>query len=111
MSDDILWVGDYIPGFYISSGDKFENLVTMIETISKLIDSGKYKNVALERDESCEPESANLYFACLRPETQKEKNKRTKELEKIKAAKDNDKKKKEERERKQYERLKKKFGA
>lgn len=116
MSEDIVWVQDYLKSskyrteLNFDGGERLEEIVSIIEEVNELVVKQNWKNVRLERDESVDPQYAKLFFAGLRPETEKEKAFRLKELESAKNRKQKQKKDKEERDKKEYERLKKKFG-
>lgn len=109
MSDDIVWVNDYIPNMNIDDGDALESLISTIEHVSNLVKEGKWRDVTLERDESVEPQYASIFFQGLRPETERERETRLKVAEQMKERRAADKIAKEQRQRKEYERLKKKF--
>lgn len=90
----------------ISPYDGFDSIISSIEAAKKAEASGEWQQLAIDPDQDEEKWVIRGY----REETDKEYQKRMKELEKTKEFKKKLKQDREERDKKEYERLKKKFG-
>lgn len=114
MSDDKLWIEDIIPTTAIGDADSLETLSDIIKDIQISVDRGMWKDVTVAMSDGNYVngkwiEHEGIYFIGWRKETDKEYNKRIKQVNANKKRSENAEKLKQERERKQYERLKKKF--
>lgn len=111
MSEDIVWVDGCIPNEEIDTYSDFKRVYDAIMRVQALIDVGEWKEVYVDVDNYYDGTPSGLKFRGKRPETDKERVERIKQLEKNLAAAKKAEKTKELNERKEYERLKKKFEA
>lgn len=94
----------------IHPDDKIDNLINSLQAAKEAEKNGEWSELSVEWYSDDDFSSVEWYIKGYRLETDKEYNKRMKDLEKASKFKKKMKEDKEERDKKEYERLKKKFG-
>jgi len=94
----------------IHPDDGIDNLINSLQGAKEAEKSGEWTDLLVDWYSDDDYTSAEWHIKGYRLETDKEYNKRMKELEKASKFKKKMKEDKEERDKKEYERLKKKFG-
>ena len=94
----------------IHPDDGIDNLINSLQSAKQSEEHGEWSNLSVEWTSDDDYATADWQIRGYRWETDKEYNKRIKELEKSKKYKKKMKEEKEQKEREEYERLKKKFG-
>lgn len=90
--------------------DGINNLISSLQTAKEAETKGEWTDLTVDWYSDDEYQTAEWHIKGYREETDKEYQKRMKELEKTKEFKKKQKQVQEERDKKEYERLKKKFG-
>lgn len=90
--------------------DGINNLISSLQSAKEAETKGEWTDLTVDWYSDDEYQTAEWHIKGYREETDKEYQKRMKELEKTKEFKKKQKQVQEERDKKEYERLKKKFG-
>lgn len=90
--------------------DGINNLISSLQSAKEAETKGEWTDLTVDWYSDDDYQTAEWHIKGYREETDKEYEKRMKELEKIKEFKKKQKQVQEERDKKEYERLKKKFG-
>ena len=94
----------------IHPNDGINNLISSLQSAKEAETKGEWTDLTVDWYSDDDYQTAEWHIKGYREETDKEYEKRMKELEKIKEFKKKQKQVQEERDKKEYERLKKKFG-